>query len=165
MILILLICLVEGVKYSDRACCEIGGNTPSEMCSIPDEMMDTNTMAMGTGGIVGVIIASLFITCCCGWVSYKKCCKPRTNTTKTIVPPVPVPAPSAPAAAIPTTNALPVASAVPVQISFGHESSLQSSKSISRGSFNLDATNVNAEMSHSASAPPMNPFYDGNQGT
>ncbi len=147
---------MEGVKYSDRACCEIGSNIPSEICSIPDEMMDTNTMAMGTGGIVGVIIASLFIICCCGLVSYKKCYKPRTNASKTITvvstPPVPVPAPSA--------NALPVASAVPVQVTYDRESS----KSISVESFDRGA-NTNALMSSSASAPPMNPFYHENQGT
>ena len=63
-ILILLFHSVEGVKYSDRACCEIGSNTPSEMCSIPDEMIDTiNTMRIGI--FVGVVIAAQFI-----WLSF-----------------------------------------------------------------------------------------------
>ncbi len=165
---------MEGVKYSDRACCEIGSNTPSEMCSIPDEMIDTNTM--GIGGIVGVTIAALFI-CCCGWASYKKCYKPRRNTnalkatTLAPAPTVPIPAPPAPAASIPTSNTLPVASvvssyAIPTnnaQVTYGHKNPLLSSKSIDTGSFERGANaNAIAMTSPSASAPPMNPVYHDN---
>lgn len=42
---------MEGVKYEDRACCEIGSNVPSEMCGIPDEIdtteIDTSTNSIG----------------------------------------------------------------------------------------------------------------------
>ena len=158
VILILLFCLVEGVKYRDRACCESGGNTPSEMCSIPDddEMFDTiNTM--GIGLFVGATIAALFVFCCCGWVSYK-CCKhlvPLTNTnapkTITLVSSPPAPAPPAPAAVIPTNNALPVGSVVPTSYAIPTNNA-----QVANGYGGISA---NAMMSPSASAPPMNPAF------
>ena len=149
---------VQGVKYSDRACCEIGSNTPSEMCSTPDEMIDTiDTMRIGI--FVGVAIVVLFVICCCGWVSYK-CYKqvvpqPRTNATKTItlVSAPPLSAPPAPAAVIPTNNVLPVGTVMPAsyaiptnnaQVTYGY------------GGVNANAI---AMTSPSASAPPMNPAY------
>ena len=146
---------VEGVKYSDRACCEIGGTIPSEMCSVPDEIIDTiNTM--GIGLFVGATIAVLFVICCCGWVSYK-CCKhlvPRTSTsapkTITLVSAPPAPAPPAPAAAIPT-NALPVGSVVPT--SYGIPTSN------AQVAYGYGGVSANAMMSPSASAPPMNPAF------
>lgn len=145
---------VEGVKYEDRACCEIGSNVPSETCGLPDEI-DT----VWIGIVVGSIIVSLCIICCCGWVFYK-CYKqiPSTKTKKvTLVsaPPVPVHVPastsipiSAVASAFPGTNALPagyvVSSpyAIPgnnVQVSYG-------------GSRPVMPTS-------SSSAPPVNPAY------
>ncbi len=56
---------VEGVKYSDRACCEIGSNISSEMCSIPDEKSDTDTTAVY---IVIIVSWSLFVFFLCCWV-------------------------------------------------------------------------------------------------
>jgi|SaaInl74LU_5_DNA_1037368.scaffolds.fasta_scaffold19185_1 hypothetical protein len=58
---------VEGVKYEDRTCCEIGSNVPSEMC--PNEIDTSNKISIGI--IVGSSIASLCVICCCGWVFYK----------------------------------------------------------------------------------------------
>mmetsp|Transcript_29640 Transcript_29640/g.46553 ORF Transcript_29640/g.46553 Transcript_29640/m.46553 type:complete len:150 (-) Transcript_29640:140-589(-) len=145
---------MQGVKYSDRACCEIGSNTPSEMCSIPDEMIDTNTM--GIGGIVGVTIAALFI-CCCGWASYK-CYKqvvpqPRTNATKTItlVSAPPLSAPPAPAAVIPTNNVLPVGTVMPASYAIPTNNA--------QVTYGYGGVNAIAMTSPSASAPPMNPAY------
>mmetsp|Transcript_3025 Transcript_3025/g.4402 ORF Transcript_3025/g.4402 Transcript_3025/m.4402 type:complete len:399 (+) Transcript_3025:347-1543(+) len=60
---------MEGVKYEDRTCCEIGSNVPSEMC--PNEIDTSNEISIGI--IVGSSIASLCVICCCGWVFYKKC--------------------------------------------------------------------------------------------
>jgi len=62
---------VEGVKYEDRTCCEIGSNVPSEMC--PNEIDTSSSNEISIGIIVGSSIASLCVICCCGWVFYKKC--------------------------------------------------------------------------------------------
>ena len=155
-ILILLFHSVQGVKYSDRACCEIGSNTPSEMCSTPDEMIDTiDTMRIGI--FVGVAIVVLFVICCCGWVSYK-CYKqvvpqPRTNATNTItlVSAPPVPAPPAPAASFPTNNALPVGSVMPASYAIPTNNA--------QVTYGYGGVNAIAMTSPSASAPPMNPAY------
>ena len=92
----LFFCSVEGVKYEDRACCEIGSNVPSEMCGIPDEIdtteIDTSTNSIGVGGILGITLFVLFVIICI--------CRPTNKRTKR----------SAPAAATPSTNTLPVAS-------------------------------------------------------
>jgi hypothetical protein len=56
---------VEGVKYEDCACCEIGSNVPSEMC--PNEIDTSNEIDTTLIGIiVGSSIASLCVICCCG---------------------------------------------------------------------------------------------------
>lgn len=122
---------VEGVKYEDRACCEIGSNVPSEMCGIPDEIdtteIDTSTNSIGL--VLGITIPVLFVICCCGWLFCKhKKVSPPTDVPKEVV----------------GTNALPVASvssAIPVnnaQVTYG---------------------GVTAVMPPSASAPPMNPAF------
>ena len=102
-------CSVEGVKYKDRACCEIGSNFPSETCSLPDEMDTIDTIRIGV--FVGSAIAVLCIICCFGWVFYKcyKQVAPPTNAPKKVTL---VSVPSAPAAVIPSTNTLPVGSVV-----------------------------------------------------
>jgi len=113
---------VEGVKYEDRACCEIGSNVPSEMCGIPDEIdtteIDTSTNSIGL--ILGITLPVLFViifflvpalyVCCCICIIYG---------------PPDVPKEVAPAAATPSTSALPVASvsyAIPAndaQVTYG----------------------------------------------
>jgi len=84
---------VEGVKYKDRACCEIGSNVPSEMCGIPDDddihttEIDTceSTNSIGGGGILGITISVLFVICCCGWLFYKhKKVAPPTDAPKEV---------------------------------------------------------------------------------
>ena len=57
---------VEGVKYEDRTCCEIGSNVPSEMC--PNEIDTSSSNEISIGIIVGSSIASLCVICCFGWV-------------------------------------------------------------------------------------------------
>ena len=98
---------VEGVKYEDRTCCEIGSNVPSEMC--PNEIDTSSSNDISIGIIVGSSIASLCVICCCGWVFYKKCYKQETNTPEKVTL---VSVPSVPAAMISSTNTLPVGSVV-----------------------------------------------------
>eukprot|EP00984_Skeletonema_dohrnii_P010400 scaffold4049_cov100-Skeletonema_dohrnii-CCMP3373.AAC.1 len=133
---------VEGVKYTDRTCCEIGSNFPSETCSLPDEIDTIDTIRIGV--FVGSAIAVLCIICCFGWVFYKcyKQVAPPTNAPKKVTL---VSVPSAPAAVIPSTNTLPFGSVV-------------SSSYVIPGPGNnaqVAYGGVNAVMP--PSAPPMNP--------
>ena len=105
----LFFCSVDGVKYEDRACCEIGSNVPSEMCGIPDEIdtteIDTSTNSIGL--VLGITIPVLFVICCC-FYKHKKVSSPPTDVPKEV-----------------GTNALPVASvssAIPAndaQVTYG----------------------------------------------
>jgi len=127
---LLFFCSVEGVKYEDRACCEIGSNVPSEMCGIPDEIdtteIDTSTNSIGL--VLGITIPVLFVICCCGWLFYKhKKVAPPTDAPKEV-----------------GTNALPVASV---------------SYAIPADNAHVTYGGVTAVMPPSASAPPMNPAF------
>ncbi|KAK1735823.1 voltage-dependent calcium channel-like protein [Skeletonema marinoi] len=122
---------VEGVKYEDRACCEIGSNVPSEMCGIPDEIelldtteIDTSTNSIGL--VLGITIPVLFVICCC-FYKHKKVSSPPTDVPKEV-----------------GTNALPVASV---------------SSAIPANDAQVTYGGVTAVMPPSASAPPMNPAF------
>ncbi|KAK1735864.1 voltage-dependent calcium channel-like protein [Skeletonema marinoi] len=122
---------VDGVKYEDRACCEIGSNVPSEMCGVPDEIdtteLDTSTNSIGL--ILGITIPVLFVICCCGWLFCKhKKVSPPTEAPKEVI----------------GTNALPVASV---------------SYAIPANNAHVTYGGITAVMPPSASAPPMNPAF------
>mmetsp|Transcript_21625 Transcript_21625/g.33453 ORF Transcript_21625/g.33453 Transcript_21625/m.33453 type:complete len:157 (-) Transcript_21625:1770-2240(-) len=134
-------CSVEGVKYKDRACCEIGSNFPSETCSLPDEMDTIDTIRIAV--LVGSAMAVLCIICCFGWVFYK-CYKQVVQPTNAPKKVTLVSAPSTPAAVIPSTNTLPVGSVV------------SSSYVIPGNNAQVAYGGVNAVMRPSA---PMNPAF------
>merc|ERR1712013_834294 len=48
---------MEGKKYEDRACCEIGGIVPSETCP---------GFKLSGGAIAGIVIGSTFFLCVSG---------------------------------------------------------------------------------------------------
>jgi len=142
---------VEGLEYSDRACCEIGSNFPSETCGLPNDGIDT-IETMSIPFFVALSVAGLCIVFCCGavtWKCYKQVIPQATKKVTVIsLPSAPAPAP-VPVAAIPSINTLPVASAVP-----------------SPSSYVIPGSNGNAQVAHggvnsmiSPSAPPMNPTF------
>ena len=147
---------VEGLEYSDRACCEIGSNVPSETCYFPDDNGDSfgTLTPRGMGLLFAVAISGLCFLCCCGavfWKCYKQSIPQRAKKVTVIsLPSTPAPAP---AGTVPSTNTVPVASAVP--------SSYMIPGSNGNGNVNAHVAygGVNAMMSPSASAPPMNPAF------
>jgi hypothetical protein len=130
---------LEGVKYEDRACCQIGSNIPSDVCVYSNVDGARINMFVIVGSVAGLVLF-----CCVGWLIYK-CCKsvvtkapPNYTITLETAPPT-VTAPIAPVSA-----SVPVA---PVGLPVGTVVS----------SPNTSVTN--AYRAGPASAPPMNPEF------
>ena len=109
------ICVVEGLDYKDRACCESGSDEPSAVCSItfPDNMvldrgqdLDTDTK-MSSAAWGGIVVVVLFVVLPIVRLCHRKrklSKQMSSSSTQGDVSLVPVP--------VPTTN-IPVATAVP----------------------------------------------------
>lgn len=56
---------MEGVKYEDFACCNIGKDVPSDSCPERNEaVLLQQSSNLGSGAIVGIIVAVALILCC-----------------------------------------------------------------------------------------------------
>ena len=133
---------LEGVKYEDRACCQIGSSIPSDVCVYSNVDGARINMMVIAGSVAGLVLF-----CCFGWLIYK-CFKsvlatkapPNYTITLETAPP-PVAAPIAPVSA--SVPAAPVALPVGTVISPP----------------NASASAINTYRAGPASAPPMNPEF------